>query len=89
MQMTIGIDPHKGSHAAVAIDTSEANLAEVRVLATPSQTEELLCWAARFDQRAGRSNRPKVWDICCPNNWSPPVRKWSTSQLCWPHVCGC
>lgn len=51
MKVTIGIDPHKGSHTAVAIDTSEANLAEVRVSATPSQTEELLCWAARFDQR--------------------------------------
>ena len=51
MQVTIGIDPHKGSHTAVAIDTSEASLAEVRVSATPSQTEELLCWAARLDQR--------------------------------------
>ena len=60
MQVTIGIDPDKGSHAAVAIDTSEANLAEVRVLATPSQTEELLCWAARFDQRAGLAARVRV-----------------------------
>ena len=51
MKVTIGIDPHKGSHTAVAIDTNETVLAEVRVAATPSQTDELMCWAARFDQR--------------------------------------
>ncbi len=51
MKVTIGIDPHKGSHTAVAIDSNETNLAEIRVAATPSQTDELLCWAARFDQR--------------------------------------
>ena len=31
----IGIDPHKGSHTAVAVDASERSLAEVRVRSGP------------------------------------------------------
>ena len=80
MQVTIGIDPHKGSHTAVAIDTSEANLAEVRVSATPSQTEELLCWAARFDHRRWAIESRKGSAICCPSSSSPPARRSWTSQ---------
>ena len=51
MSVMIGIDPHKGSHAAVAVDESEVALAEVEVEATRSQTRELLAWAGRFEQR--------------------------------------
>jgi transposase len=47
----IGIDPHKGSHAAAAVDETEMALAEVEVQATRSQTRELLGWAQRFPQR--------------------------------------
>ena len=47
----IGIDPHKGSHTAVAIDEAEAQLAEVRVRADRRQLEELLKWAIEFPER--------------------------------------
>ncbi len=47
----IGVDPHKGSHTAVAIDGDEVELAAVTVRATARQVSELLRWAARFDQR--------------------------------------
>ena len=52
MSVMIGIDPHKGSHAAVAVDESEEALAELQVRATRRQTSELLGWAQRFPTRS-------------------------------------
>ncbi|MGQ0804522.1 MAG: IS110 family transposase [Actinomycetota bacterium] len=51
MKVTIGVDPHKGSHTAVAIDDSEGELAKVKVRATRRQLEQLLEWAAPFAER--------------------------------------
>lgn len=47
----IGIDPHKASHTAVAIDEHEAVLDEFRVRASPGQLERLRDWAEPFDDR--------------------------------------
>ena len=51
MTIMIGIDPHKASHTAVAIDNSECVLDEVRVRACVAQTERLRVWAAPFPDR--------------------------------------
>jgi transposase len=51
MEVMIGIDPHKGSHTAVAIDTEEVIIDKLQVMASATQTTELLGWAARFDRR--------------------------------------
>jgi transposase len=48
----IGVDPHKGSHTAVAIGASEEPLGQVRVRASATQAERLLAWAAPWPQRA-------------------------------------
>jgi transposase len=48
----IGIDPHKGSHTAVAIGAGEEPLGELRVRACLSQAEQLLAWAAAWPERA-------------------------------------
>ncbi|MDP8931327.1 MAG: IS110 family transposase [Actinomycetota bacterium] len=45
MSMTIGVDPHKASHTAVAIDGDEHPLARVTVTADRGQTQRLLAWA--------------------------------------------
>jgi transposase len=47
----IGIDPHKGSHTAVAISPAEEPLGELRVRASVLQTEQLLAWAAAWPER--------------------------------------
>ena len=47
----IGVDPHKGSHTAVAIDAAEAPLGEVRVRASAAQAEQLVAWAAAWPER--------------------------------------
>src|SRR5436190_10396137 len=47
----IGVDPHKGSHTAVAIGAAEEPLGQVRVRASAAQAERLLAWAASWPQR--------------------------------------
>ena len=49
--VVIGIDPHKASHTAVAVDEREVTLGDVRVRATAAQSERLLAWAGRWPQR--------------------------------------
>jgi transposase len=51
MAVMIGVDPHKGSHTAVAIDDVERPLGEVRVRASAGQAKRLLDWAAPFAKR--------------------------------------
>ena len=50
--VVIGIDPHKGSHTAVAIDEDETKLDEVRVRADRRQLERLRTWATTFPERS-------------------------------------
>jgi transposase len=47
----IGVDRHKGSHTAVAIDESETVLGELRVRSSAAQVERLVAWAAAWPQR--------------------------------------
>ena len=51
MQVVIGIDPHKASHTAVAVDGGEEPLSSVKVRATRKQVEQLLDWAEPFGKR--------------------------------------
>jgi len=41
----IGIDPHKATHTAVAVDETENSLGELTVKADRTQIERLLKWA--------------------------------------------
>src|SRR5258707_14940281 len=47
----IGVDPHKGSHTAVAIGAAEEPLGELRVRACPAQAGGLVTWAAAWPER--------------------------------------
>ncbi len=46
MTAMIGIDPHKTTHMAVAIDGDEQAIARLEVRADRAQTQRLLAWAA-------------------------------------------
>ncbi len=52
MSVLIGIDPHKRSHAAVAVDGAERVVGELGVRTSRRQVEQLLGWAARYPQRS-------------------------------------
>ena len=51
MRVMIGVDPHKGSHTAVAVDEAEQSLGELRVRSGPGQVDRLLDWAGAFPER--------------------------------------
>ena len=51
MTVMIGVNPHKGSHTAVAVDESERSVGELRVRSGPSQVDRLLAWAASLAER--------------------------------------
>src|SRR6266540_3031977 len=51
MSVMIGVDPHKGSHTAVAVDGTEGPVGELRVRSGPGQVDRLLGWAASFPER--------------------------------------
>jgi transposase len=47
----IGVDPHKGSHTAVALGADEARLGQVRVRASAARAQRLLAWAGAWPER--------------------------------------
>ena len=51
MHVVIGVDPHKASHTAVAIDEAEDELSSVKVRATRRQVDQLVSWAEPFEKR--------------------------------------
>ncbi len=51
MNVIIGVDPHKASHHAFAIDDHEVEVAQISIRASRTQTERLLAWAAPFEER--------------------------------------
>ncbi len=48
----IGVDPHKASHTAVAINAAEEPLGQLQVRASAVQAERLLGWARAWPERA-------------------------------------
>jgi hypothetical protein len=48
----IGVDPHKASHTAVAINAAEESVGQLRVRASAVQAERLLAWAQAWPERA-------------------------------------
>jgi hypothetical protein len=51
MDVMIGVDPHKGSHTAVAIGPAEEPLGKLRVGACGAQAGKLAAWAAAWPER--------------------------------------
>ncbi len=51
MDVIIGIDPHKSSHTAVAIDATEQVIDQLRLVAGRRQLDQLLAFAERWPDR--------------------------------------
>jgi transposase len=50
-EVIIGVDPHKGSHTALALSGEERKLGQLRVTAAPGQVGQLQRWAASWPER--------------------------------------
>jgi hypothetical protein len=57
MVTTIGIDPHKATHTAVAIDEDETVLGEITLPADRDQTKKLMDWAS------GLNGDGRLWAV--------------------------
>ena len=84
MAVTIGIDPHKGSHTAVALDEHETVLGQLWVRSGPDQLGRLTEWAKARQRAPGRSRTPRGLVTSSPNSSSAPAKRWSTSRPNWP-----
>jgi hypothetical protein len=51
MPVMIGVDPHKASHTAAALDDHGRLLGQQRIPATPGHYQVLRRWAGRWPQR--------------------------------------
>jgi len=47
----IGVDPHEGSHTAVAVGAGERQLGRLQVRASAGQAQQLVQWAAGWPER--------------------------------------
>src|SRR6266508_386774 len=63
--ITIGIDPHKRSVTAVALDAHSQPLGTLRVAMTDQAVAQLLAWAG------------PGWGTPWRSSWSAPARSWS------------
>ena len=89
MAVVIGVDPHKGSHTAVAIDGDEVQLAAVTVRATRRQVSELLSGRDGSRSGRGRSSLRVGSVISLPVNSSRRVSGCWMCRRRWRRGCGC
>src|SRR5260370_5849999 len=89
MAVMIGVDPHKGSHTAVAVDETEQSLGELRVRSGPAQLDRLLGWAGRFPERTWAVENATGLATWWPSSWWRPASGWWTSSPSWLPGCGC
>ena len=68
MSVTIGIDPHKSTHTAVAVNRDEHQIGRLTLPADRHQTDRLLAWAEPFDTGCARSSPLPVSVGSSPNS---------------------
>jgi transposase len=66
--VTIGIDPHKGSHTAAALDGRQRVVGQIRVVATSAGYRALRRWAADWPERR--------WAVENVGGLGRPVAQW-------------
>jgi polar amino acid transport system substrate-binding protein len=83
----IGVDPHKGSHAATPLSpTTNASASSLRVDATLAGHRQLLRWGKAFPERQwAAENARGLGRHLVRNGSSLAVRPWSTSAPLRPH----
>ena len=85
----IGIDPHKASHTAVAINAAEQSLGQLRVRASAVQAERLLGWAQPWPERAWAVEGAGGIGHLLASSCSQRVSGCWTCHPNWPPGCGC
>jgi len=87
--ITIGIDPHKASLTAVALDPAGRPLGHRRLPINAGTLGQLLAWAAGWPARRFAVEGPTGWDGRSPSSWPPPATRSWTCRPPWPPGPGC
>jgi transposase len=86
----IGVDPHKGSHTAVAIGPAEEPLGELRVRASAGQAQRLLDWAAGWPERTWAiEGAGGLGHLLAQQLLGQQVSGYWTCSPSWVPGCGC
>ena len=76
--ITIGIDPHKASLTAVAVDPSGRSLGHRRLLVNAGTLGQLMAWAAVWPVRRFAVEGAYGLGAPSPSNWPPAAnRSWT------------
>ena len=89
MKVIIGVDPHKATHQAVAIDDREAEIDRIWCERPALRPTGCLRGRQRSTSGCGRSRAPAVSAICCLSSSSAPARRWWTCPPRWLPAPGC
>ena len=85
----IGVDPHKGSHTAVALGVDEAVLDQVRVRASAAQADSLLTWAKSWPERTWAVEGAGGLGHLLAQELVAAGERVLDMQPSWPPGCGC
>lgn len=84
----IGIEPHKATHTAIAINDNEHVRDESNSERQQPKENGSANGLTGSRNENGQSNQPTVSATSFPNNSSPPARPSSTSHQCSRRVLG-
>ena len=87
--ITIGIDPHKASLTAVAVDPSGRSLGHRRLLVNAGTLSQLAAWAAAWPARRFAVEGAYGLGRPSPISWPPPANRSWTYRPPWPPGPGC
>ena len=90
MAVVIGVDPHKGSHTAVAVDQGEkvAGRAQGAFVSRARSTGSVR-GRPSGPSVPGPSKAPAGWATCWPSNWCRRAKLSLTYNPNWAPGCGC
>ena len=85
----IGIDPHKATHTAVAVDDNEVVLDEFKVRASTVQAQRLREWASGFGKREWAVESANGLGYLLAQQLVAAGRPCSMCHRCWRRGFGC
>jgi transposase len=80
MPVMIGVDPHKASHTAAALDAHGQLLDQQRIPATLDGYQQLRRWAGRWPQRCWAVEGAHGIGRALAQTWLPPAPRPSTGS---------
>ena len=89
MTVMSGIDPHKGTHTAVAIDSNEQTIGEITVRSSKTQTMKLREWAAGSDNPTWAVEAACGFGYLLAQQLVAQARRWLTCRQRWLRVPDC